>query len=200
MQALSQELGNVPRDQLSEEDIGTLFLQIIKDKLLPACKVKGGATAACLTVHCAQFISNFWDLLRDDPDVLRRAVWDNLISVMPCFVRALDTTARRLLSSEGNDLQTAAVDTTLELVNNLIHYDHHAVDDMPIDAVQVLWKMYLVPPMIKGEQQDSLTHHSFAVKSRGVTRVDGCHFNMSTKATTSKIGLIGTTCCCFTYF
>lgn len=158
---LSQQLGNVPRDQVSQEDIGTLFVEIITKTLLPACSAGGGtAHAAHLTVHCANFINNFWDLVRDDLDGMRRTIWKGLVPVMPYFVRALDIAARRTLSFVEGMLQPAVVDNALELLNNLIRYNHTAMDNMGPKDVQVLWKMYLFPPVIKGELSDGgVPHH-----------------------------------------
>lgn len=152
---ISQQLGNVPRNKVSPEDIGTLFVQIIKNTLLPACGAGGGtAPAAHLTAHCADFINNFWDLVRDDPEVMRRAVWDVLVPAMPYFVRALDIVARRTLSSEAGMLQPAVVDNALELLNNLIRFDDTAMGNMEPKDLQVIWKRYLFPPVIKGEPSD----------------------------------------------
>lgn len=151
VRGFSQDLGGVQRDELSSKDIGTLFLNIIRDLLLPACKVKGKeASTACLTVCCADFINNFWNLMRESPDTMRRRVWNEIGPAMPYFVRALDTAAKRQLSFAA-DIPQTAVDATLELLNSLVHYDHHAMDNMQPDAVKILWKMYLVPPVITGE-------------------------------------------------
>lgn len=158
VRGFSHDLGGVQRDQLSAKDVGTLFINIIKDSLLPACEVKPkGALAACLTVHCAHFINNFWDLLRHHPDRMRRKIWKQIGPTMPYFVRALDTIAKRQISFQADLLQTASVDTALELLSNLIHYDKHAMDNLPRDAVEILWKMYLVPPVITGELPNSRT-------------------------------------------
>lgn len=156
----SQVLRDVQRDDLIELDIGTLYLDVIKGQLLPACRLKRGeASAACLTVHCAHFINIFWDLMGDDPDKFRRAIWKELIQVIYYFVRALDTVARRQLSFEARILPTGTVDASLKLVNSLIDYDRRAMDHMIVDetligALQVFWKMYLVPPVITGELPD----------------------------------------------
>lgn len=152
VQGFSEELGNLSRDEVSDKDIGTLFVEVIRDALLPACKVKeGGAAAACFTVHCAHFINNFWRLVRDDDDAKRRTIWNYISSAIPYFVGALDKVARRMRSLEATILKSSVVDSALELINNLIHYDHRAMDHMAPKNVQVLWRMYLVPLEITGE-------------------------------------------------
>ena len=172
VRGFSQDLGGVQRDQLSSKDIGTLFLNIIMDLLLPACMVKGKeAWTACLTVCCADFINNFWKLMRESPDKKRRKVWEKIGPAMPYFVRALDTAAKRQLSFAADMLQTTAVDATLELLNSLIHYDHHAMDNIQPDAVKILWKMYLVPPVVTGELPNSF----------GTEGLRGSLFNTSSK-------------------
>lgn len=172
VRGFSQDLGGVQRDQLSSKDIRTLFVHIIKDLLLPACKVEGKkASTACLTVCCADFINKFWNLMRESPDGQRRKVWNETGLAMPYFVRALDTVAKRQLSFEADILQTTTVDATLELLNSLMHYDHDAMDNIQPGDVKILWKMYLVPPVITGELPNSF----------GAEGLHGSLFNTSIK-------------------
>jgi len=56
------------------------------------------------------------------------------------------------------------VDNALELLNNLIRFDRTAMGTMEPKDLQVLWKRYLFPPVIKGELSRST---SLAVR-RGI--------------------------------